>query len=115
MARTHAVGPHGDRAHGSLLSYVIIWVILLALTALTYALSKAPLGNWHVPVALMIAGTKSALVITFFMHLKDHSPVNRAFFLLSLVFVVLLISGVLSDVATRLPTANPDFGAPMEP
>ncbi len=101
-------------ARTSPVAYLVIWLVLLGLTALTFALSGAPLGAWHVPVALLIAATKSALVLAFFMHLKDHSPVNRAFFLLSLVFVALLIAGVLADVATRLPTANPDFGLPLE-
>ncbi len=104
---------HGDRAHGSPLGYVAIWLVLLGLTALTFALHKAPLGAWHVPVALTIATAKSALVVAFFMHLKDHSPVNRAFFLLSLVFVALLITGVVTDALTRLPSTNPDF-LPLE-
>ena len=103
-----------DKAHGSPLTYVVIWVALLVLTALTFGLSRAPLGGFHVPVALLIAMGKSTLVLMFFMHLKDHSAVNRAFFLLSLVFVTLLVSLTLADVATRLPSANPSGQLKME-
>ncbi|MGQ0505591.1 MAG: cytochrome C oxidase subunit IV family protein [Myxococcaceae bacterium] len=118
----HRSTAHGDQAHGSLGLYVVIWLVLLGLTGLTYVLAKAPLHSWHVPVALGIASTKSLLVLAFFMHLKDHSAVNRAFFILSFVFVLTLLGGVIGDVVTRLPTANPNFnpypeihGAPAAP
>ncbi len=100
----------------SAVPYVIVWALLLVLTAATYLLAKAPIGAWHMPVALTIATTKAALVVLIFMHLKDHSVANRMVFGLSLVFVVLLLGLTLSDGMTRVRWTNPPgaVGNPLE-
>jgi cytochrome c oxidase subunit 4 len=54
-------------------SYVVIFLILVALTVLTVFTALSPLGHWHAPVALGIAVVKATLVFLFFMHLL-HSP-----------------------------------------
>ncbi len=88
--------------------YALVWVALLALTILTYALSRlhAP-GGWAVVIALTIAAAKGSLVALFFMHLWDQRGANRLVFLTSLVFVALLVGITLLDNATRFPLANP--------
>jgi len=50
--------------------YVLVFVSLLILTAVTLWASGFPLGGWNVPVALLIASVKAALVSLFFMHLR---------------------------------------------
>jgi cytochrome c oxidase subunit 4 len=104
--------PHSDHdhaEHGSHVArYAIVWVALLALTLLTFGLSRLHIpGGWGVVVALSIAATKGALVALFFMHLWDQRGANRLVFLTSLVFVALLIGVTLSDNATRFQLANP--------
>ena len=100
---------HGHLEHGSHLArYAIVWIALLALTVLTYGLSRLHIpGGWGVVVALSIASAKSALVALFFMHLWDQRGANRLVFLTSLVFVALLVGLTLSDNATRFKLANP--------
>lgn len=95
--------------HGSHVGrYAIVWIALLALTLLTYGLSRLHIpGGWGVVVALTIASVKGGLVALFFMHLWDQRGPNRLVFLTSLVFVALLIGITLSDNATRFPLANP--------
>lgn len=88
--------------------YVAVWIGLLALTATTYLTARVDLGgHWNLAVALVIAAVKASLVVLFFMHLWDSRGTNRLVFLVSVFFVVLLIAGVVGDIATRFPLARP--------
>jgi cytochrome c oxidase subunit IV len=98
--------------HHSALPYVIVWVALVILTVTTYLTGRIHLGTWALPIALSIAVTKSLLVILFFMHLWEQKGTNRLVIATSVVFVALLISLTLGDVATRFPLATP-AGAPF--
>ena len=93
---------HGQRR------YWVVWIALLALTATTYGMAKVDLGgHWNLVVALVIAAAKAALVVLFFMHLWDAKGTNRLVFIVSIFFVLLLIAGVVGDMATRFPLARP--------
>lgn len=117
MADPHAAhdtsGAHGH-SHAS--RYAVVWAGLMALTVLTYALSRLHIpGGWGVVVALGIASAKGSLVALFFMHLWDQRGANRLVFVTSLVFVALLIGLTLLDNATRFPLANPPGSAGAVP
>jgi cytochrome c oxidase subunit 4 len=104
---SHAAAPH-PAAHSHLGRYVTVWGCLMALTALTWGLSRFHIhGFAGVAVALTIAAVKGGLVALFFMHLWDQKGPNRLIFVTSLIFVVLLIGLVILDNATRFPLANP--------
>ncbi len=95
--------------------YWLIWVVLLALTLATFGASRIHLPEpLHLGVALLIACTKSGLVVLFFMHLWDHGGANRIVFVTSVFFVVLLIGLVVLDNATRFPLLNPGRGATLQ-
>jgi cytochrome c oxidase subunit IV len=102
---------HEEHEHSAVL-YVVIWVVLVGFTILTYLTGRAHLGTWALPLALAIAITKSSLVVLFFMHLYDQPGANRLVILTSFIFVALIISLTLSDFATRFPLATP-AGAPF--
>jgi cytochrome c oxidase subunit 4 len=55
--------------------YFRIWLSLLALTALTVAISILDLGAFTVFCALIIAAGKASLVLLHFMHLRHERPV----------------------------------------
>jgi cytochrome c oxidase subunit 4 len=93
--------------HSSLGRYVAVWAALVALTATTYAVSRVNLGAFNLPIALAIATLKASLVVVFFMHLWQHAPANRLVFLTALVFVALLMTLTVADLATRFPLARP--------
>jgi cytochrome c oxidase subunit 4 len=94
--------------------YVVVWIALLAFTALTVFLGRMHLaGGWSVVVAMAIAVVKSGLVVLFFMHLWDHGGANRLVLATTLVFVALLMGLVLIDTATRWPLTNPPTEATM--
>lgn len=98
--------------HHSALPYLLVWVALLILTFTTYLTGRMHLGTWALPLALVIAVTKSLLVILFFMHLWEQKGANRIVIGTSFVFVVLLVSLTVADVATRFSLATP-AGAPF--
>jgi cytochrome c oxidase subunit 4 len=98
--------------HSHLRRYATVWIALLVLTFVTWAVAKVHLpGGWAVTVALGVACVKGALVALFFMHLYDQQGANRLVFITSLVFVALLIGLTISDNATRFPLANPPGAA----
>jgi cytochrome c oxidase subunit 4 len=94
--------------HAGATRYLLVWAVLVVLTAATYLLSRVELGPpWHLLVAIGIASAKAGLVALFFMHLWEHGGATRLVFATSLVFVALLIGLVVADNATRFPLANP--------
>ena len=82
--------------------YVLVFVALIALTAITTAVAFVDLGaTWNTSVALAIAIIKALLVILFFMHVFHSRPltwvfVGAGFFWLAILFVL-----TLADYATR--------------
>jgi cytochrome c oxidase subunit 4 len=83
-------------------TYVFVWVGLVILTAITASVAGFRLGGWAILISLAIAGTKSGLVLNYFMHLKSERllifkviiPLVMAVFL---VFILL----TFSDLAFR--------------
>ncbi len=82
-------------------TYVIVAGILLALTALTVAVSFVPLGVLHVPVALAIAAAKAVLVVLFFMHVRHSGPISKLVIAVALVWLFILVAGTVDDYLTR--------------
>src|ERR1700733_11456052 len=88
-------------ASSSSLRYLAVWLALLALTGLSFLLSRLHLGATDVAVALVIAAAETKLLGLFFM------PPAEARFSVVMVpvmaaFLLLLLLGLLvTDVATR--------------
>jgi cytochrome c oxidase subunit 4 len=81
--------------------YLVVWLALLALTALTFLLSLAHLGAVDVAVALVIAAAKTALVALFFMHLAEERFSVILAPALALFLFLLLVALTVVDVVTR--------------
>lgn len=81
--------------------YILIWLTLLVFTGLTVAVAGVQLRFLAVVVALGIASVKSALVISYFMHLKYED----AFFKRIVLFIIAVLAVILvltfSDVLFR--------------
>jgi len=54
----------------SVRAYVVVWLGLLAFTALAVGTASLNLGRWAMVVVLGIAAAKSMLVLLYFMHLR---------------------------------------------
>ena len=83
-------------------TYVWVWLGLIILTGTTVSVAGMPLGRWPVFIALAIAGTKSGLILNYFMHLKSERLLIFKV-IIPLVMVVFLVFIILTfaDVAFR--------------
>lgn len=75
-------------------TYIRVWVALIILTGLTVSAAGMDLGPLGIPVAMAIAGCKSGLVLSYFMHLRY----ERSLFLKLLVpgTLILLLSFIIT-------------------
>jgi cytochrome c oxidase subunit 4 len=60
-------------------TFVMVWLGLLALTTVTVSVAGFHLGPLTIVTALVIAGTKTMLVVNYFMHLKYEMLVFKIF------------------------------------
>lgn len=110
---THSTVPQPAEHHHSAMPYVLVWVVLLVLTGLTWFTGQMHLPTWGLYIALLIATTKAVLVVLFFMHLYEQKGVNRVTFAATLVFVIIMLLGVMGDIGFRLPTLLPQREGPI--
>jgi cytochrome c oxidase subunit IV len=83
-------------------TYVWVWLGLILLTGATASVAGMDFGKWNVLIALAIAGTKSGLVMNYFMHLgSEKLTIFKV--MIPLVVAVFLIFIILTfaDVAFR--------------
>ena len=90
--------------HGHIVSYrtfIIVWITLLILTAVTVLAAQIDLGPLNIWVALGIASAKSALVVLFFMHMKYENWLLKGFFLATLGTLAIFIGLTFFDILYR--------------
>ena len=78
---------------------------LLALLALTATCAFLPIGQWNIIVALAIAGSKTGLVVLFFMEMRKEKALIRIASGVGLVWLLILLILALSDFTSRFPGA----------
>ena len=78
-----------------------IWLALLALTAMTVAITRMDLGGYKVLGALTIACVKAGLVIAVFMHMKYEGRLLRWLLFLALITLAIFIGFTFFDVLYR--------------
>ena len=81
--------------------YVTVFVLLLAMTATTTAVSGIDLGPWNTVVALGIAVFKASLVVLFFMHARYSPRLTRVVIIGGLFWLAILLLITFSDFASR--------------
>jgi cytochrome c oxidase subunit 4 len=83
--------------------YILIFAILLVLTATTVGAAFINLGPLNPILALGIATVKALLVVLFFMHVKGASEkMTKVVILAGLFWLLLLLGLTLADYGTRL-------------
>ena len=85
----------------SVRTYVIVFVALLLLAALTTGIAYVNLGKFNTIAALAIAVIKMCLVGLFFMHLWYSPGLTRIVVLAGFFWLALMVSFILTDVFTR--------------
>jgi cytochrome c oxidase subunit 4 len=81
--------------------YVLVWLALLALLAVTVATAFLPLGRANTPLNLAISVTQAALVMLFSMHLRAAHPLIKIIAVIGFFGIAILIILSLFDVLTR--------------
>ena len=122
--------PHESHEHITPIPvYIGVFVALLILTGLTYAVSFANLGPGSLPVAMFVAALKGTLVVAFFMHLAFEDRFYLFIFLTAIILIGLFFGFIMFDVnasgllndearvgAPRMDKAMTDYeNAPTEP
>lgn len=82
-------------------TFVTVWAALLALTAITVAVSRVHLGALNVWAALAIASTKAALVIFYFMHMKYERLYYKVYMFVTLLILAIFIGLTFTDILYR--------------
>jgi len=81
--------------------YVLVWLALLALLAVTVGTAFLPLGWANTPLNLAISVTQAALVMLFSMHLRAAHPLVKIIAVIGFFGIAILIILSLFDVLTR--------------
>jgi cytochrome c oxidase subunit 4 len=107
---TDATLAHDEHAHdegavhahiASTRFYIGIFSTLVMLTLLTITVSYVHLGPLNLVVAILIASTKAALVVMFFMHLRYETKFNILVFVCSLAFIGVFFAYTINDTGRR--------------
>jgi cytochrome c oxidase subunit 4 len=93
---------HAEKHLISFKTFIVVWLALTILTAITIAVSFINFGVLNIVIALAIASFKAALVALFFMHLKYEDKVTWVFALYPLGLLALLIGLNISDIFYRV-------------
>jgi len=81
--------------------YVLVWLALLVLLAVTVGTAFLPLGWANTPLNLAISVTQAALVMLFSMHLRAAHPLIKIIAVIGFFGIAILIILSLFDVLTR--------------
>lgn len=90
--------------HGHVTSYrtlVLIWLLLLLLTAILVLTSKLFHQALSLPAMLIVTPIKAGLVFFYFMHLKYEKPFLKGLVFLTLGLLVMVIGLLFSDLFYR--------------
>lgn len=82
-------------------SAVVVWALLLTFVLLTLWLAYQPLHRWQLPLALLIAAIKAALVGVVFMETRRAEPFIRLAAAAGLLFVSILLGLTFVDFLSR--------------
>jgi cytochrome c oxidase subunit 4 len=81
--------------------YIMIFLALMVLTAITVAVAFVDLGLLNIVVAMTIAVVKALLVLLYFMHLRYGSHLNWIFAGAIFFWLAILLSLTVGDYLTR--------------
>ncbi len=82
-------------------TYIMVWLGLVALTAVTVSVAGFNFGGITVIIALLIATVKSLLVGNYFMHLKFEKAIFKIFIAVCIVTFLIMIILTFSDLSFR--------------
>ena len=89
--------------HGTIKSFSVVWIILLALTAIEVFLAYVQVGVFLMLTALIgLSVVKAALIIAYFMHLKFERFSLFLTLFPMLIFCILMLFVMMPDSTRSL-------------
>jgi cytochrome c oxidase subunit 4 len=90
--------------HGHIVPYrtlVMVWLILLCLTALLVVAGTVYHRTLSVPALLTVTPLKAGLVFYYFMHLKYEKPFLKSAVFVALALLTVFITMIFLDISYR--------------
>jgi cytochrome c oxidase subunit 4 len=85
----------------SISTYLKVSAALFVLLILTVAAAEVHLGYLNTPIAMLIALAKAALIVLFFMNVRNSPPLVRVFAAGGFLWLAVLFVFTFADVLTR--------------
>jgi cytochrome c oxidase subunit 4 len=85
----------------SVMTYVVVFLALIAATVITTAVAFVDLGAFSVVVALAIAICKMLLVVMFFMHVRHSTKLTKLVLLGGVLWFFILMGMTYTDFGSR--------------
>jgi cytochrome c oxidase subunit 4 len=83
-------------------SYVVVWLVLMAMTVLTVVAASVNLQRLAIVICLAIAAFKSTLVLLYFMHLRyEDRQLVKLLMPIAITTLAIFIGLTYSDVIFR--------------
>lgn len=102
---THPVAQEHTEEHAhhspSYGSYIMVWLGLVALTAITVTIAGIHLGSLTLTAALLIAAVKTTFVGYYFMHIKFDNVIIKIFILICIMIFLTFWILTFSDLSFR--------------
>jgi cytochrome c oxidase subunit 4 len=92
----------------------VVFIALLILTAITYAVTYVDLGAMNLFIALFVAVVKASLVVLYFMHLRWERPMIAVTFVSALLGTALFLGFALIDSSTYQPDLLPGYSPEVD-
>ena len=89
--------------------YYAVFMALMVLTFVTWAITYVDLGEFNLILALAVAITKALLVIVYFMHLKWSPKLIKVTIGSSIFFLMIMFTMTLSDYLSRGSMGLPQY------
>lgn len=103
-AGEHASEHSGEHSGGhapSYGSYIMVWLGLVALTAITVTIAGIHLGSLTLMAAMLIAAVKTIFVGYYFMHIKFDTPIIKIFIIICIFIFLTFWILTFSDLSFR--------------
>jgi cytochrome c oxidase subunit IV len=82
-------------------TYLKVFGALFVLLIVTVAAAEVNLGYLNTPIAMLIALGKAALIVLFFMHVRNSPPLVRVFAAGGFLWLAIMFIFTFADVLTR--------------
>ena len=90
-----------EHAESPLRAYVTVFVLLIAMTALTTWVAYRDWGMFNTPIALAIAVFKGSLVVWIFMHVRHSGRLTQVVVVSGFFWLMILFAFTMSDYLSR--------------